>query len=144
MASKDYDDETVDNGLTERERETLPKWASDRIKDLRRSIESAERKLQDQLDRTEPTTVAYGDVYENPRYLPDGRYDRINVSLDGTTEPVDGVWMSFCRKEDEQTKAPYIEVSCSNGVAVVSQAYNVVRIHAVDRGQLIIPKDPEK
>ena len=136
----DYDDEKIVGGLTERESALLPNWAQERLRDLRSDAEDAERKLKAQLDSTEPTMVAYGDVYDNPKYLPDGRFDRINVSLDNTTGPVDGIWASFCRREDEVTKAPYVEISTSRSVAVVPQASNVVRIYPVDSGQLYVPE----
>lgn len=139
MAAKDYDDQKVENGLTERERETLPVWAQERMASLRRTAETAERRHGELFDSQEPTRIAYGDVYGKPRFLPDGLYDRINFSLDGSHDPVDGSWVSLVRKQDHHTKNDYIEVSGSDGIAVVSQAYNVIRIYPFRNGEIDRP-----
>lgn len=129
MAKNDYDDQNVGkDGLTERERETLPVWAQERMASLRFDAEKARKQYEDQFDSQEPTTVAYGKVYDNPKYLPDDRYSLISVRLDGGTEPADGVWLGFRRMTENVGGGHYVEVSSSDGIAVVSQAANVVRL----------------
>lgn len=140
----DYDDSKIGSDfLTERERETLPKWAQERLSDERRTAQDAVKNYEAQFDAQKPTSVAYGDVYNNPRYLPDGRFDHIAVRLDGGTEPMRGQWVAFVVKEDGHTGAQYVEVTAGHSLAVIPQAGNVVRVHPFDRGQVFVPEKDE-
>lgn len=145
-ASKDYDDQKVVNGLTERERETLPVWAQERLKDHRRTAEEAVKAYEAQFDSQEPTRIAYGDVYDNPRYLPDGQYNRISIRLDEEgTEPHSGVWFDVTRKTDVQSGAAYLEITAGRGISSVPQASNVLRLYPFADGRVEnVSENPKK
>lgn len=136
------DDEVVqsDTNLTEREESTLPKWAQERMATLRSAADKATAQYRDQFDAQDETLVRYGDVYNNPRFLPDSDFDRIMFSLaneqERTAEDFDAVaekWLQFTRKTSGWDKKPYIEVTGSDLVTITPQASNVVRIHLAQR-----------
>lgn len=118
----DYDDKKVKaNGLTEREEETLPNWAQQRLSDLRGNVsrlkqENLGLKEQDST-RPEKSKVSYGDVENAPSFLPDGGYDAVRYSIgeghiDVRLKETDGV----------------LELAGSEDLSFAPQATNVIRI----------------
>jgi len=130
--------------LTEREREKLPRWAQDRLRRLRYELETAEKHLDELREQIGRTTVAYGDIYNNPRFLPDSPYHAVTMSLDGSLEPQDRVWVTVRRQVDEVTRQPLLEVTSSHSLAAVPQASNLLRVYPFYNGRIVEAlKNPE-
>lgn len=115
-----YDDKQVKaNGLTEREEETLSLWVQERLTDLRSKVDQLKQennglKAQDST-LPEESKVAYGDVENDPSYLPDGSYDAIRYVVD------DG-------HVDVRLKKDALELAGSEDLTFTPQATNVIRI----------------
>ena len=132
--AKDYDDTKVrKSGLTQREEETLPVWAQERIAGLRSEKGELEDAVTEMKPTEEPTSVVVGDVRRAvPHYLPDERFDYVHLQVSGEEKgnPESGDWLAVARKED--ASGPYLEVSVKDGeLAFRPQALNVVRVYAV-------------
>lgn len=121
----DYDDKQVKaNGLTEREETQLPNWAQERLSNLRGlnsqlKQENNGLRAQDST-RPEKSNVSYGDVENDPRYLPDGSYDAVRYDL-GDVGHV-----------DVRLKLNALELSGSEDLTFTPQATNVIRIGLKD------------
>lgn len=121
----DYDDKQVkaSTGLTEREEETLPNWAQERLASLRTKADQLKQenlglKEQDST-RPEKSAVAYGDVENDPSYLPDGAFDAVRYAIgDGYVD---------VRLKDET-----LELAGSEDLTFTPQATNVIRIGLKD------------
>ena len=120
----DYDDKKVkaSTQLTEREEETLPNWAQERVSELRNKVHQLKQennglKEQDST-RPEKSEVSYGDVENDPSYLPDGSYDAIRYSLESGHIDV--------RLKD--VGGGVLELSGSEDLSFAPQATNVIRI----------------
>ena len=123
-----YDDKQVkaSTGLTEREEETLPQWAQERLSDLRNKANQLKQennglKEQDST-RPEKGKVSYGDVENDPSYLPDGSYDAIRYSLESGHIDV--------RLKD--VGGGVLELAGSEDLSFAPQATNVIRIGLKD------------
>lgn len=84
----EYNDSRVKaNGLTEREEETLPNWAQERLSDLRgktSQLKQENNALREVSDApNDKSAVSYGDVENDPHYLPDGTYDAVRYTFGG-------------------------------------------------------------
>lgn len=141
----ELDDKEFNHGrLTERERAKLPVWAQDRLRNLRYELETAQKHLDELRKREGRTTVAYGDIYNNPKFLPDSPYHAVTMSLDGSTEPQDKVWITVRRQLDEVTRQPLLEVTGSHSLAVTPQASNMLRVYPFYNGRIVEAlKNPE-
>ena len=124
----DYDDKQVkaSTGLTEREEETLSQWAQERISELRNKVnllkqENNGLKEQDST-RPEKSEVSYGDVENDPSYLPDGSFDAVRYSLESGHIDV--------RLKD--VGGGVLELAGSEDLAFAPQATNVIRIGLKD------------
>ena len=127
-----YDDEKVqDSGLTEREAETLPNWAQERIAGLRRERDELAKDLEDAQPVTDPTGIAFGDLRNSrPTFLPDGRFDYVHVQVAGDTGDPDGEWIAVSRKSDPSGTA-YVEVAVPSGELVLRpQSLGSARVFA--------------
>lgn len=116
----EYDDKQVRaNGLTEREEETLGNWVQERIAGFRDQISQLKREnnaLREEADHpTEESAVAYGDVENDPHYLPDGMTDAVRYKLN------EG-------HIDVRLKLGSLELAGSEDLSFVPQATNVIRI----------------
>lgn len=118
----DYDDKFVKkSGVTEREEETLPNWAQEKLSDLRRinsrlKQENNGLKAQDGA-APEKSAVSYGDVENDPSYLPDGSFDAVRYKIgDGHIDV----------RLKEVSGA--LELAGSEDLSFVPQATNVIRI----------------
>lgn len=141
----EHDDQRVGRDrLTDRERAKLPVWAQDRLRKLRYELEQAREHLEEQRDRNGRSTVAYGDIYNNPKFLPDDPYSAVTISLDGSLEPQDKMWLTLRRRLDEITGQPYVEATSSHGLAVTPQASNLLRLYPFHSGRVLEPRPPKK
>lgn len=120
----DYNDKQVrSDGLTEREMETLPNWAQERLADLR-SVNSRLKqenngfKAQDGA-APERSAVSYGDVENDPQYLPDGSFDVVRYTLGKG-------------HVDIRLKVDGLELEGSDDLGFTPQAVNVIRVHLND------------
>lgn len=120
----EYDDKQVKaSGLTEREETQLPQWAQERLSDLR-GINSQLKQENNGLKAQdgaapEASSVAYGDVENDPSYLPDGSFDAIRYFLD------EG-------HIDVRLKGVHLELAGSEDLGFVPQATNVIQIKLND------------
>ena len=120
----DYDDKKVkaSTQLTEREEETLPNWAQERVSELRNKVNQLKQennglKEQDST-RPEKSKVAYGDVENDPSYLPDGSFEAVRYSIgDGHVD---------VRLKD--VGGGVLELAGSDDLSFAPQATNVIRI----------------
>lgn len=120
----EYDDKQVRaNGLTEREEETLGIWTQERLSELREKVATLKREnnaLREESDHpTEASSVAYGDVENDPHYLPDSMTDAVRYYLD------EG-------HIDVRLKGASLELAGSEDLKFVPQATNVIRIQLDD------------
>lgn len=118
----DYDDKFVKaSGVTEREEAQLPLWAQEKLSDLRGvnsrlKQENNGLKAQDGA-APEKSAVSYGDVENDPRYLPDGSFDAVRYKIgDGHVDV----------RIKEVSGA--LELAGSEDLSFVPQATNVIRI----------------
>lgn len=119
----DYDDKKVkaSSGLTEREEETLPQWAQERLSDLRAKTEQLRQEnnaLREASDApNDKSSVSYGDVENDPHYLPDGSFDAVRYQIgDGHID---------VRLKEV---AGALELAGSEDLSFSPQATNVIRI----------------
>ena len=116
----EYDDKQVKpNGLTEREETQLPQWAQDRLSFFRNQnarLHQENNALREASDApNEKSAVAYGDVENDPHYLPDGTFDAVRYSIgDGHV--------------DVRLKSGALELAGSEDLSFAPQATNVIRI----------------
>lgn len=117
----DYDDKQVKEttNLTEREETQLPQWAQERLADLRVKANQLKQenlglKAQDGA-APEESAVSYGDVENDPSYLPDGSFDAIRYTIKGG-------------HLDVRLKDDTLELAGSDDLSFVPQATNVIRI----------------
>lgn len=108
--------------LTEREENQLPLWAQERISELRNKVnllkqENNGLKEQDST-RPEKSEVSYGDVENDPSYLPDGSFDAVRYSLESGHIDV--------RLKD--VGGGVLELAGSEDLSFAPQATNVIRI----------------
>jgi hypothetical protein len=122
----------------------LPVWAQDLIKQLRRDAIEAQKQYSDLFDSQEVTHTAYGDVYNNPRYLPDDRRGLIAIKLDDEGGLLDKDWVQVRREIDSASGLPCVEVMGNSGLAVIPQASNVVRIYPFRNGTTRLTWPPKK
>lgn len=120
----DYDDKKVKaNGLTEREESQLPNWAQERISDFRDQLQALKRENNALIEASdapnEKTAVSYGDVENDPHYLPDGMTDAVRYSIDNG-------------HIDIRLKKDGLELSGSDDLGFTPQAVNVIRVHLND------------
>ena len=120
----DYDDKKVKgNGLTEREEAQLPVWAQERITGFRGQIQTLKRENNALIEASdapnEESSVAYGDVENDPHYLPDGITDAVRYFIDNG-------------HIDIRLKTDGLELSGSEDLGFTPQAVNVIRVHLND------------
>lgn len=120
----DYDDKKVKaNGLTEREESQLPNWAQERISDFRDQLQTLKRENNALIEASdapnEKTAVSYGDVENDPHYLPDGSYDAVRYTLGKG-------------HVDVRVKVDGLELAGSDDLGFTPQAVNVIRVHLND------------
>ena len=120
----DYDDKKVKgNGLTEREEAQLPVWAQERITGFRDQIQTLKRENNALIEASdapnEKSSVAYGDVENDPHYLPDGTTDAVRYFIDNG-------------HIDIRLKTDGLELSGSDDLGFTPQAVNVIRVHLND------------
>ena len=113
-------------GLTEREENQLPNWAQERISDFRDTVSRLRQEnngLKEQgSTRPEKSKVAYGDVENDPSYLPDGSFEAVRYSIgDGHVD---------VRLKD--VGGGVLELAGSNDLSFAPQATNVIRIGLKD------------
>ena len=117
----DYDDKQVkaSTNLTEREEAQLPLWAQERIADFRVKTDQLKQennglKAQDGAV-PEESAVTYGDVENDPSFLPDGSFDAVRYKVgEGHV--------------DVRLKDDILELAGSDDLSFVPQATNVIRI----------------
>lgn len=115
----DDDKQIKANGLTEREENQLPVWAQDRVstlRDLNSQLKQENNGLKAQDGAApEKSAVSYGDVENDPKYLPDGSFEAVRYSLgEGHI--------------DIRLKLDALELAGSDDLSFVPQATNVIRI----------------
>ena len=116
----DYDDKKVKaNGLTEREEAQLPVWAQERISDFRDQAQTLKRENNALVEASEApakeTAISYGDVENNPHYLPEGMTDAVRYKINGGHVNV-------------RLKMDGLELEGSEDLSFAPQATNVIRI----------------
>lgn len=129
----DINDELDDpTGLTDREVKSLPVWAQDRLVDLRRALATATEKYDEQFDSQTPTRVIYGDVYNNPRYLPDNGTARVRIGVKDSGG--EDSWVDFARRVPvDKDQREYAEIVCMGTMHLSPQASNVIRVYPAGR-----------
>lgn len=120
----DYDDKKVKgNGLTEREEAQLPVWAQERITEFRGQLQTLKRENNALIEASdapnEASSIAYGDVENDPHYLPDGMTDAVRYFIDNG-------------HIDIRLKTDGLELSGSDDLGFTPQAVNVIRVHLND------------
>ena len=98
MAKYD-DDEVRESGLTEREEETLPEWAQDRIKGLR------------------------AETQEPPQYVQGGMLDKARFEIDGRFVDASIRFVSV-----EDGKVAYLDLTSQDSLSVLPRSSNSVAI----------------
>lgn len=105
----------------------LPKWAQEYIASLERTTLFAMRNAADLQDAQEPTSVTYGDHYDNPRYLQDGTTVRFHLAdgewIDVRAAIPEGRGASSHLDRDEQ-----IVVTGSNQLRIAPGVSNVIGV----------------
>ena len=99
----------------------LPQWAQQAIKNAERDRDDYARMLQEQRDATEVTRISYGDVYHNPRYLPEGAYDTVRFTL---PDEHNRAWVDIKMARDFTG----IEISASESLTIRPRASNVAHV----------------
>ncbi|OHT67797.1 hypothetical protein [Mycobacteroides chelonae] len=104
----------------------LPRWAREILSEERRKRKLAERRLEQQLGTTEPTSIWYGTDYDNPIYIPeDHGFQRVVFSF----PPHRGLFDQFTVR----VKDGVLEVtSGGRGMVVEPWASNVIRLRLKD------------
>lgn len=121
--SEQDDKQVKASGLTEREEVQLPLWAQERLADLRstNSMLKQENNGLKEKDGAAPekSAVSYGDVENDPQYLPDGSYDAVRYTLGKG-------------HVDVRVKVDGLELAGSDDLGFTPQAVNVIRVHLND------------
>lgn len=95
----------------------LPKWAREYIHDLERATHDAQRQREALFDSQEKTSILHGDVYENPRYLPDNGNTRFLLGDDRT-------WIDFRHGRERDHETGYVHVNASSRMLIIPSASN--------------------
>ena len=107
----------------------LPAWARNYIADLERRTAQAEQDREALRDQDGPTTVVYGDVYGNPRFLPDGPHDHVRFYLTpGSKEH----WIDFGRRPNFVGEQVQVHVRSSDSMAVFPLGANTIGVSLVE------------
>ncbi|WIC89698.1 hypothetical protein SEA_MASELOP_76 [Rhodococcus phage Maselop] len=119
---------------TEAQIAKLPRWAREYIRTLEYATHDAQRKHSELFDEQEKTGILFGDVYENPRYLPESGYGRVRYH----TSTEKNVWdeysyLEFSRPTDQYGRIGKggIQVTSSDGIEIIPVVSNVVIIKSV-------------
>lgn len=104
---------------TEDQINRLPNWARTHIRRLQRVATEAENKAQEVMDAQEVTRIQYGNVYQTPKYLPDGPYNRVRFNNTEHTLPE---WVDF------MLEGEHVRVTASHPLLLRMQASNTLII----------------
>ena len=128
--SDDPNDETIGkDNLTDRERNVLPQWASERIAELREENTSAQAVI-DASGEGKETAISYGG--KSRRFIPDGMTDRIRIGLSDDGED----FVNVARKKHSKDGRFYLEIDGSGTIAVLPLSSGTARVLNVQEGEL--------
>lgn len=117
--------------------EAQPLYIQDYIRNLETALDNSMLETRELAEQQTPTRVQYGDVWNNPKYLPDDKFARVQIGVtadeDKVTEDMrEPDWIQVSRNVNEVTGKITLQVIGSSSLYVLPSSNNSCSI-AVER-----------